>query len=327
MTSKPRTTAASGMPARPGTTPGSLAAGEPASAQPRTRNLANTLKGLVATSRPLSWINTAYPFAIAYLLAGGGFDWRWWVGTVFFLIPYNLVMYGINDVFDYESDIRNPRKGGVEGAVLDRSLHATVLWACALTALPFLVALVLGGGARANLVLGISMAAVLAYSAPYLRFKERPFLDSLTSAVHFVSPGVYGWVLAEASMDLQPLAAFGAFLLWGMASHALGAIQDIEPDRQAGLSSIATVLGARWTARLVVGWYVLAGLMLLVLPGPAKLAGLLAVPYALNALPYLNLADQDSAIARSAWRRFLWLNYLCGFLLSMLMIYLVWFSQ
>ena len=76
------------------------------------------IKELLLTSRPISWVNTAYPFAAAYLLAGGGIDWKFVVGTLFFLIPYNLLMYGVNDVFDYESDLRNPRKGGVEGALL-----------------------------------------------------------------------------------------------------------------------------------------------------------------------------------------------------------------
>jgi len=284
--------------------------------------MSGMLRGLLATSRPLSWINTAYPFAAAYLLAGGSVDWRWVVGAVFFLVPYNLVMYGVNDVFDYESDLRNPRKGGVEGAVLERSRHRQVLWACAVSALPFIVALALGGGLAANAALAVSVGALLAYSAPRLRFKERPFLDSLTSAVHFVSPAVYGWLLAGGQMDAPPLAAFGAFLFWGMASHALGAVQDIEPDRQAGLGSIATVLGARWSVRLVLAWYLLAGLLVATLPGPGALAGLLAVPYVVNAAPYANLTDGRSGEAHRAWVRFLWLNYLVGFLLTMLLIYM-----
>src|SRR3712207_9511350 len=83
------------------------------------------LRALLVSSRPLSWVNTAFPFAAAYLLTAGAVDLRLALGTIFFLIPYNLAMYGINDVFDYESDLRNPRKGGVEGALLDRRLHRT----------------------------------------------------------------------------------------------------------------------------------------------------------------------------------------------------------
>ena len=73
---------------------------------------------IVQSSRPISWVNTAFPFGVAYLLTAREFDAIFWVGSIFFLVPYNLLMYGINDVFDYESDLANPRKGGVEGALL-----------------------------------------------------------------------------------------------------------------------------------------------------------------------------------------------------------------
>ena len=103
------------------------------------------IRQLLLASRPVSWINTAYPFAAAYLLTTGRLDATLIVGTLFFLVPYNLAMYGINDVFDYESDLANPRKGGVEGIVLDRRLHRATLWAAALTCLPFVVVLVAAG--------------------------------------------------------------------------------------------------------------------------------------------------------------------------------------
>ena len=86
------------------------------------------LKHLILSSRPLSWVNTAYPFGAAYLLMGGGLSLDFWLGSLFFLVPYNLAMYGINDVFDYESDMRNPRKGGVEGSVLDQPCTGRPCW-------------------------------------------------------------------------------------------------------------------------------------------------------------------------------------------------------
>ena len=92
---------------------------------------------LFMTSRPLSWVNTAYPFAAGYVVMGGAIDARLIIGTLFFLIPYNLLMYGINDVCDYESDMRNPRKGGVEGAVTPRKYHRLIVWSAVLTCLPF----------------------------------------------------------------------------------------------------------------------------------------------------------------------------------------------
>ena len=89
-------------------------------------------KGLVTqlfwSSRPISWINTAFPFAAAYFFATRSLDLNLLVGTLFFLIPYNLLMYGVNDVFDYESDLRNPRKGGIEGALLHPKWHRPTLF-------------------------------------------------------------------------------------------------------------------------------------------------------------------------------------------------------
>nr|WP_254071505.1 MULTISPECIES: prenyltransferase [unclassified Rathayibacter] len=278
------------------------------------------MRALFVSSRPLSWVNTAYPFAAAYLLTTREIDLAFVLGTLYFLIPYNLAMYGINDVFDYESDLRNPRKGGVEGAVLDRSEHRATLIAAVATNVPFLIALVLLGSPLSWLVLAISVFAVIAYSAPGLRFKERPFVDSLTSATHFVSPAVYGIALAGTALTPGLWALLVAFFLWGVASHAFGAVQDILADRAGGIGSIATVIGARATTRFAIAAYVASGLLLLLLPWPGTLAAVLAIPYAVSIWPYRSLTDEQAERANAGWRRFLGLNFLTGFLVTLLLI-------
>ncbi len=278
------------------------------------------IRALVVSSRPLSWVNTAYPFAAAYLLATGRVDATLIVGTLFFLIPYNLAMYGINDVFDYESDLRNPRKGGVEGALLSPELHRTTIIAAVVLTVPFVVYLAIVGDPVSWLVLAISLFAVVAYSAPVLRFKERPIVDSLTSSTHFVSPAVYGLALAGATVDAAVVAALVAFFLWGIASHAFGAVQDVLADRAAGIGSVATVFGAKATVRLALIAYLLAGALLLVLPLPGAIAAALALPYAANVAPFWSIADADTERANRGWRRFLWINYLSGFVVTMLLI-------
>ena len=287
----------------------------------------NTLKTLFVSSRPLSWVNTAFPFAAAYLMTTRTVDLTFVIGTLFFLVPYNLAMYGINDVFDYESDMRNPRKGGVEGAVLDRSLHATTLWAVVITNVPFLVYLVAVGSALSWLVLAISMFAVLAYSMKGLRFKEVPFLDSITSSIHFVSPAVYGAVLAGAVFTPALWLILAAFFLWGMASHAFGAVQDIKADREGQLSSIATVIGAANTSRFALACYALAGVALFAAAGtgtaawPVFYACLLALPYLWMVWPFRNLSDENCEQANRGWRKFLAINFFAGFIVTMLLIF------
>ena len=39
-----------------------------------TRTAGSTLRMLLVSSRPLSWVNTAYPFAAAYLITTGGMN-------------------------------------------------------------------------------------------------------------------------------------------------------------------------------------------------------------------------------------------------------------
>ncbi|TAJ48404.1 MAG: prenyltransferase [Herbiconiux sp.] len=279
------------------------------------------IRTLLLSSRPLSWVNTAFPFAAGYLMTTREIDLVFVLGTLYFLIPYNLAMYGINDVFDYESDLRNPRKGGVEGAVLDRSLHRITLWAVVITNVPFLVFLVLVGSPLSWLVLAVSVFAVIAYSAPGLRFKERPFVDSLTSSTHFVSPAVYGLVLAGAVFTPGLFALLGAFFLWGVASHAFGAVQDIVADREGGIGSIATVIGGAATVRFAFGAYLLAGVLLLLTPWPGPLAALLTLPYAASILPFWSVRDEDAERANAGWRRFLLLNFVSGFLVTLLLIW------
>ena len=280
-----------------------------------------TLRQLTLASRPLSWVNTAFPFAAAYVMAVREIDLRLVVGTVFFLIPYNLLMYGVNDVFDHESDLQNPRKGGVEGALLDRRLHRTTLVAALLLPLPFVAVLVAAGSPLSWLVLAASLFAVLAYSVPVLRFKERPVLDSLTSSTHFVSPALYALVLAGQPIGRSAWLVLAAFFLWGAASQAFGAVQDIVADRAAGIGSIATVLGARATVRASLGCYLLAGLLVLATTWPGPLAALLVLPYAAIVWPFRSVPDAAAESANRGWRQFLGANYAVGFLVTMLLIW------
>lgn len=289
-----------------------------------TAGFAHRAGQVLLSSRPVSWINTAFPFASAYVLTTGRVDALLVVGTLFFLIPYNLLMYGVNDVYDYESDLRNPRKGGAEGALLDPSLHRTVVWAGIATALPLLVAMLWLGGTDEPwswLVLGVSLFAVFAYSVPGLRFKERPVLDSVTSSTHFVSPAVYGLAVAGAEFTWPLVALLAAFFCWGMASHAFGAVQDVVPDREAGIASIATAFGATATVRIALGLWTLAGLLMLATEWPGPLGALLVLPYLAAAWPYRSIGDERSGFSNRGWRHFIRINYVVGFFVTMLMIW------
>ena len=276
------------------------------------------LRKLFKVSRPISWVNTAYPFAATYLVLGAGVDLTFVLGTLFFLIPYNLLMYGINDVFDYESDIRNPRKNSIEGAVEAKSFHPVILNAAISLSLPFIVALVFLGQWTADVTLFAVLFFVVAYSVKGLRFKEKPFLDSITSSLHFVGPMIYAFSLLGFTTSTLPIVI--AFFLWGIASHAFGAVQDIIPDRQGKLASIATVIGARATVWMSLILYVVAALLIMSVGGTAVFVGIAGLAYAVNVIPYLKLTDDTSEKAHAGWRRFIWINYPVGAIVTVVII-------
>jgi 4-hydroxybenzoate polyprenyltransferase len=199
-------------------------------------------------------------------------------------------------------------------------MHKPTLWAALLTNVPFLIFLVVVGNPLSWLVLAISVFAVIAYSAPGLRFKERPFVDSITSSTHFVSPAIYGLVLAGAVFTPQLWILLVAFFLWGLASHAFGAVQDVIADREADIASISTVIGARATVRLAVLAYWFAGVLLLFTDWPGPLAAILALPYVVVCAVFWNITDDAAESANRGWKKFLALNFISGFFVTMLLI-------
>jgi 4-hydroxybenzoate polyprenyltransferase len=271
-----------------------------------------SFRTLVLSSRPLSWVNTAFPFGLTYYLFVGEFDALFVVGSLFFLIPYNLLMYGINDVFDYESDLRNPRKGGVEGALLPPELHRPMLLVSTLLPLPFLVPLVLWGSVASTGVLAVALFFVVAYSAKNIRFKEVPFVDSVTSSLHFVMPAVFAMTLVGAEPTSLAVTLLGSFFFWGMASHAFGAVQDVAADREAGVGSIATVIGAKGTVRFAMGLYAIAGLLMALTPRPLPLIAVVVILYLAALAPWWSVSDEDAVKANRSWRWFLGLNFVAG---------------
>ena len=266
-------------------------------------------------------MNTAFPFFATYFFVNGVINEELIIGTIFFLIPYNLLMYGINDVFDYESDLRNPRKGGIEGAVLDRSLHKLTIWASIGLSLGFVVYLLAIGSNIADFWLLVTLFAVLAYSVPRLRFKEIPFLDSLTSALHFIGPMLFALALSGVNIfEFKLFSMVLAFLGWGMASHAFGAVQDVRADREAGIKSVATAIGARNAVRFAFLLYFLAGISVMNAGPHGMVAALAAIPYLVIISPYLNITDEDCERANRGWKKFIWLNFAGGALISLLLI-------
>ncbi|MFD1513639.1 prenyltransferase [Halomarina rubra] len=217
---------------------------------------------LLRLSRPRFWFYLAGPVVVGATYAASTpaelFSPVALALFAYFLLPANVLLYGVNDVFDADVDAFNEKKEGREVRYRGGRLVVASVLLCALLALPF--ALVLPDTALvAFLAWGLLS---IEYSAPPLRFKTTPFLDSVSNGLYILPAVVAFAALAGA---FPPLAAVVGGWLWAMGMHTFSAIPDIDPDRAAGIRTTATVLGERrtyaycalcWAFAAVAFWFV-----------------------------------------------------------------------
>jgi len=280
-----------------------------------------SIREVLASSRPFSWVNTVGPFFVGYTIANGSINLPCVVGAVYFCFFYNFLLYGVNDIFDYESDIKNPRKNSIEGGLVDKSKHNLMFALIIATNIPILIYLMATGSILSGSILALIIFFAFSYSAKPFRFKEVPILDSINSSLHFVMPLVFGLVYAGATS--LPWPAIISFFLWGAASQALGAIQDIKPDRAGGIESIATKLGSKFTNRYSIILYTVSCIIPVIFYFPWGIAaGIILSLYPLNVLFFSRFkSDAKSSEYNRAWKNFLWINLLSGFWLSQLLLF------
>jgi 4-hydroxybenzoate polyprenyltransferase len=125
-------------------------------------------------------------------------------------------------------------------------------------------------------------------------------------------PAVFAMALVDAELTGLSLTLLASFFFWGMASHAFGAVQDVLADREAGVGSIATAIGAKGTVRFAVVLYLVAGLTVVVTPWPLPLIAPVALLYVGALAPWWSVSDEDAWKANRSWKWFLGLNFVAG---------------
>jgi 4-hydroxybenzoate polyprenyltransferase len=247
---------------------------------------------LLKLSRPRFWLYLAGPVIVGVVYAARSssdlFGPTALVLFAYFLLPANVLLYGVNDVFDADVDAENPKKEGREvryGG--DRGVVAAVVATGLLGLVTFAVTPPVAWPWLAGF-----FALAVEYSAPPFRFKTTPFLDSLSNGL-YVLPGIAAY--AAVSGAAPPIPAVVGGWLWTMAMHTFSAIPDIEPDRTAGIRTTATALGERLTyAYCAVVWALAAAVFALV---DVRLGALLAVyPVAV-----VLVARSDVDVERAYW--------------------------
>jgi lycopene elongase/hydratase (dihydrobisanhydrobacterioruberin-forming) len=267
------------------------------------------IRMLLAVSRPRFWLYVAGTYLVGFTAgaasAASFLQPGFWLPLLYFLVPANILIYGINDLFDEDTDQHNPKKGAHEHLLRQSEKRAVVLAVVAAFALGLaLLAALASPWARVFMLCFLLLG--VGYSMPPARLKARPGLDS-ASNVLYAMPGFLGFVLAAG--ELPPLVAFVGAACWTSAMHLFSAVPDIEADRAAGLATSATVLGTRTSLAVCAGLWTVSCYAAWALIGlPVALLG------AIYPAAAVALAFRPDHVARAYWY-FPAVNAAAGFVL------------
>lgn len=241
-------------------------------------------KRLIEISRPVGWAAAPLMMLLAVLNFGNPeITGLFYIELILYTFPFCLFLYGINDIYDRDTDSENDRKeegsAFLAGRVLNENIDVFLKKYSSVLAIFLLVIPVI----RQNLMhlAGVSMflAFSYAYSAPPFRLKARAPLDSLSnSVIYFLGPFLTGLSYTTASIPWN-------FVLWmasaTFAGHAFTTIMDYKPDKKAGLNTFAVRFGKKRTTIFSVILFVALAAIPSILPklrATALFLGLVTFP-------------------------------------------------
>lgn len=232
--------------------------------------------------------------------------WRWEVVPLLLwaTLPFNLLIYGVNDIFDQDTDAHNARKGGLEGARIASSETRRIAVAIAVLNLPFLAYFALTMPLDALAWVAAYILVFFFYSSPPLRFKARVALDSLSNAAY-----AFPLVFVPLALGEQPVwPAALALMAWSVAKHTYDAIQDIEEDHAVGIRTTAVALGVRGALVWSATWWALSTVGFALVSWPVAVANALIAGWLVARL----WRDRTPARARALYRYSIVFPYAAG---------------
>lgn len=206
-----------------------------------------TLEEVFFLSRPRFWMYVLGTFLVGVISSGNLFLYDDTTTILliafglFFSLPANVFIYGVNDIYDYQTDIYNDKKIKYE-SLLNLEKHRSLWIIIVILLIPF-VPLFFMVNVPTKLALALFFFTGLFYSATPVRAKSKPPLDVLFSAIIYVSPALVGFFIT-GNTNIQWFAVLGA-LIWAFGMQTYSAIPDIEADKKAGVNTMAIMLGEK----------------------------------------------------------------------------------
>ena len=195
---------------------------------------------LLTLSRPLGWITAPLVFTLGLYFSKAYITVMSAIQMLMLSLPYCVILYGINDIYDYDSDKLNPRKRHLKLSVRDKEVVKKL-------SLYISAALLLSSVLTMNPQNILSMILLLAlsycYSAPPVRLKERPPLDSISNGVLFFVVFALGYSYGGDVWTVPFKIYLVAMCVMGI--HSFGTVMDYGTDKKAGHKTFAVLFGKR----------------------------------------------------------------------------------
>lgn len=273
---------------------------------------------LLSISRPRFWLYIGGTYLVGAALGltqlDQLFSFQFWTHFVYFLLPANLFVYGVNDLFDSDTDMYNRKKSAQEHRLRQKEVRWLQIWigTSLILALGLMVWLQSSWWERSLTTTFLVLAA--AYSTPPFRFKARPIWDFVSNAFYII-PGIIGYY--QMSQTLPAWYLIFGLICWTGAMHLFSAIPDMVADSQAKLKTTAVVVG-RNNALMICAllWLTFAGIFLVTTQWRPWTYALFIYPL----IPAYLLNQPNETVQRVYWL-FPFLNGLMGGAVYWLTIY------
>ena len=199
----------------------------------------NQLLDIIKIARPGFWPTHVWfyllPFAERNMFGSAAF----WLGATYVCFPLSLLLYGWNDIGDWETDQLNPRKDSwLFGARPDRAMRNRLPWIIAAVQIPFAILFTLISGPRMLLIMALIVATNFTYNT--LGFKRIALLDLANQAGYALMFVLASWLCNVPQLNVAAII-FG--ILFAMQSHLFGQLMDVSQDAAAGRRSTAILIG------------------------------------------------------------------------------------
>lgn len=208
------------------------------------------MKFYLKVSRPGLWFPTIWLYMLPF--AGQQFwvEPLFWVGLLYVCFPLNFLIYGWNDIVDYETDQLNPRKDSyLFGAKGTKEQLAQLPKAIIIVQVVFCLFFIAVEGWQMLMLFSVLGLILIAYNFPKYGLRTMPGLD-LAAQFGYLLVVPFS-VMVNDLADLRWLTYFYLFL-FAIQSQLIGEVMDITPDRKAGRTTTATTLGMRGTKALII---------------------------------------------------------------------------